>query len=117
MITLQKEYQDRLRPRKTKEEIKEHMDLIDEVTKLKLSEAWANKSPDFSMNELEKGINDLNTGRARDPSGLCSELLKISVMGVDLKSSRLTMLNTIKSEGTIPKFMKESIVTSIPKSG
>ena len=54
---------------------------------------------------MEKGVNDLNKGRARDPNGLCSELFQISVMGADLKLSLLTMLNSIKSEGKIPKFM------------
>ena len=69
------------------------------------------------MNELEKGMHDLNKGRARDPSGLCSEIFKINVMGADMKLSLLTMLNNIKCQGVIPNFMKKSIVTSIPKSG
>ena len=56
MITLQKEYRDRLRPRPTKSDLKEHMKLVHDVTKLKLSAAWANKSPNFSMMELEKAI-------------------------------------------------------------
>ena len=117
MLTLHKEYQDRLRPRKSKQDLKEHMDRVHEATQLKLSKAWSNKSPEFSMNELEKGMHDLNKGRARDPSGLCSEIFKINVMGADMKLSLLTMLNNIKCQGVIPNFMKESIVTSIPKSG
>ena len=68
MMTLHKEYQDILRPRKTKHDLKEHMDIVHEATKLKLSKAWSNKSLEFSMNELEKAIQDLNKGRARDPS-------------------------------------------------
>ena len=62
-------------------------------------------------------MHDLNKGRACDPSGLCSKLFKITVMGEDMKLSLLTMLNSIKCEGVILHFMKESIVTSIFKSG
>ena len=69
------------------------------------------------MQELEKGLKDLNKGRARDPAGLCSELFQTNVMGASPKVSLLTMLNTIKHEGIIPKFMRESIITTIPKQG
>ena len=73
MHTLAKEYKDRLRTRKCKKELKEHMEKMHEVTKLKLSKAWMNKSPSFNMDELNQGIKDMNKGRARDPRGLCAE--------------------------------------------
>ena len=116
MKTLHKEYQDRLRPRKCKENIKEHMSAMHAITKKKLDQAWENKSPSFSMQELETGLKNLNKGKARDPSGLCSELFQSNVMGASLKISLLQMLNNIKNEGIIPNFMRESIVTTIPKT-
>ena len=88
-----------------------------EVTKLKLAKAWTNKSPCFSIKELDKGLSDLNKGKARDPHNLCAELFQINVMGADLKLSLLQMLNQIKEEGGIPNIRRESIVTTIPKSG
>ena len=91
MLTLQKEYKDRLRPRPLKHEIKAHIKMLHEVTQLKLSEAWRNKSKPFSMLELEKGIKDLNKGKACDPSGWCAELFQTNVMGASLKESLLTM--------------------------
>ena len=70
------------------------------------------------MHEVtNQGIKDMNKGRARDPRGLCAELFQLSVMGADLKSSLLKMLNIIKEEGAIPNIMRESIVTTIPKPG
>ena len=39
------------------------------------------------------------------------------MIGADLKSSILEMLNCIKEEGIIPSIMRESIVTTIPKPG
>ena len=117
MKTLGKEYRDRLRTRKCKEDMKEHMDRMHEVTRLKLSKAWNNKSPAFVMEELEQGIKDMNKGKARDPRGLCFELFQLNVMGADLKLSLLKMINCIKEEGVIPSIMRESIVTTIPKPG
>ena len=54
----------------------EHMERMHEVTKLKLAKAWSNKSPYFTLEELEKGLSDLNKGKARDPQGLCAELFQ-----------------------------------------
>ena len=93
------------------------MERMHEVTKLKLSKAWKNKSPDFTMEELEKSISALNKGKARDPHGLCAEIFQIKVLGANLKESLLVLLNKIKEEGVIPSFMRESMVTTIPKSG
>ena len=117
MQTLKKEYKDRLRPRKCKEELKEHMFNEHKTAQLKLSKAWTNKSPEFDMIELDKAIKDLNTGRARDPSGLCAELFKINVMGANLKKSLLIILNSIKEEGIVPDIMRDAIITTIPKNG
>ena len=117
LLALQKEYQDRLRPRKCKEQLREHMGKVHDVTELKLLYAWQNKSPAFTIQELEQGIKDMNKGRARDPQGLCAELFQLNVMGASLKSSLLEMLNCIKEEGTIPNIMREAIITTIPKPG
>ena len=106
-----------MRVRKTKHYLKEHMEMMHEVTKLKLLKAWENKSPKFTMDELQKGLSALNKGKARDPNGLCAELFQIKVLGSNLKESLLDLLNTIKEEGVIPSFMRESIVTTILKSG
>ena len=61
------------------------------AAQLKLAKAGTNKSPAFALIELDKAIKDLNTGRARDPSGLFAKLFKINVMGVNLKKSLLTI--------------------------
>ena len=115
--TLHKEYKDRLRKRKVKSYLKEHMDIMHEVTKLKLAKAWINKSPCFTSEELENALNNLNRGKARDPHNLCAELFQLKVIGADLKLSLLQMLNEIKEKGEIPNIMRESTVTTIPKSG
>ena len=63
------------------------------VTELKLLKAWTNKSPQFTMEELEKSMSALNKGKARDPHGLCAEIFQIKVLGTNLKESLLLLLN------------------------
>ena len=69
------------------------------------------------MDELEKSMSALNKGKARYPHGLCEEIFQIQVLGTNLKESLLLLLNKIKEEGVISSFMRESMVTTIPKSG
>ena len=115
--TLQKEYKDRLRKRNVKSYLKEHMNLMHEVTELKLAKAWKHKSPCFTIEELDIALKGLNKGKARDPHNLCAELFKLNVLGTDLKLCLLQMLNEIKEQGVIPDIMRESTVTTIPKCG
>ena len=69
------------------------------------------------MSELERGLDDLNQGKARDPEGLCAELFQNQVIGKDLKNSLLLLLNKIKEQGVVPNFMNVTSVTTIPKVG
>ena len=117
MKTLLIEYRDRLRHRCTRMDLKSHLQTIHEVSQLKLHKAWGNKSPPFNVIEFEQGIKDLNKGRARDPEGLCAEILQLNVMGEDLKISLLELMNEIKTRGVVSDFMKESTVTTIPRPG
>ena len=114
---LKKEFKDRLRSRKTKAILNNHMTNAHEVTKLKLELAWKNKSVPFSESEFDKALKDLKIGKARDPLGLCAEVLKPEAMGSDMKQSLLELLNIIKEEGHIPDIMRSAVITAIPKSG
>ena len=117
MHTLAKEYKDRIRSRKRKEELKGHIAKMHKVTKFKLSKTWMNRNPAFNMEELNQINKDMNKGRARDPRGLGAELFQLSVRGADLKSSLLKIINVIKEDGVITSIMRESMVTTIPKPG
>ena len=75
------------------------------------------KTPPFSMTELEQVLKDIKTGKARDPEGLARDIFKQSVLGTDLKLSLLTMCNKIKEEGTLPDYMRKSVIATIPKKG
>ena len=81
----------------------------------KLEAALANKSPPINMDELEKVLNKIKSGKARDPEGLAREIFKPTAIGDDLKKSLLTLFNLIKEEGKIPIFMSKATIFTIPK--
>ena len=112
-----KEYKERLRSRAVRTDFIDQKQLDKIVTDLKLSCAWLNKSEAFSSSEVTKALNDLNTGKARDPQGLCSEIFKPSVIGQKVKMSLGTMMNRIKKECQIPTYFRRISITSIPKIG
>ena len=47
------------------------------------------------MEELNKVLKSLKTGKSRDPDNLIGELFKMGVIGDDLKMSILMMMNKI----------------------
>ena len=89
--------------------------LQEELFKLRLEMAKKNKSPQWTMNDLDEALKSLKEGKCRDPEGLVRELFKEEVMGIDLKKSMLTLFNKIKDTGTIPAFIRVANIHSIYK--
>ena len=83
--------------------------------KLKLSEQT--KSIPFQMSDLDQVLNNLKSGKSRDPLGISRDVFKPSNIGTDLKESLLQLCNKIKEEGVIPDFMCRATITTIPKKG
>ena len=74
-------------------------------------------SKPFSMEDLEKVLKNLKSGKSRDPTGISREIFSLSNIGNNLKESLLTLCNKIKEQGVIPEFMRETTITTIPKKG
>ena len=116
-LALHQEYKERLRKRKVRPDFEMQKRMDRELIKLKVNKARQNKSELFNLSELERGLDDLNQGKARDPEGLCAELFQNQVIGKALKNSLLLLLNKIKEQGVVPNFMNVTSVTTIPKVG
>ena len=114
---LLKEYQLRLRPRPTHPSMKLLKVVRKKVIYIKMKAAIKKKSPPFSMTELDIVFEDIKSGKAKDPEGLARDIFKSSVIGSDLKQSMLMTCNRIKESGTVPDFMRNSIIATIPKKG
>ena len=67
------------------------------------------------MKKLDFVLQNLKSGKCRDPDGIIREIFKHEVIGEDLKKSLLIMLNKIKDTGKIPDFMKVVNIHAIYK--
>ena len=114
---LLKEYKERLRPRQIHPKMKMAKSMRLKLIKLKLEMAKKSQSEPFQMDDLEIVLKNLKSGKSRDPKGISREIFQPSIIGSNLKQSLLTLFNKIKQQGTIPEFMKETCISTIPKKG
>ena len=71
----------------------EHMkNSKEELCRLRVNAAMNNKSPPWTMDELEIVLNGLKNYKARDPLGYVNELFDPDVAGKDLKVAILMMM-------------------------
>ena len=88
----------------------------EELCKVRLEVAKENKTPPWTMTQLEKVLHNLKLNKSRDPLGYVNELFKPEVAGEDLKLAVLKMMNRIKEEQTFPEALEICNITSIWKS-
>ena len=114
---LAKEYQERLRTRPIRPDLKSFENRKIEIFDLKLRLAELKSSKIWSMANLNTALKDLKNNKTRDNDGLINEIFKNGAIGTNLKESLLKMFNKIKEEKTIPSFMNTANITTIPKKG
>ena len=105
----------RLRHRPTQPGFEDVLDTQNEVFKMRLELSKRTKSPDWSLNDLEKAIKSLKSGKCRDPEGLIKEIFKEKCLGENLKESLLILFNKIKETRIIPDFMQTTNICAIYK--
>ena len=111
------EFKERLRKRPSLPEFLDIQKLKDSIFELKMETVRTNKSDDWTTKELDDVLEDIKTGKSRDPGGISREIFHPSVIGNNLKDSLLIMFNQLKQHGKIPSFMKQAIISPIPKKG
>ena len=79
--------------------------------------AQSQKSFDWTMEDLEKALNDLKRNKSRDHEGFVNEIFKLDVIGDVFKNSLLIMFNKLKKEQMIPSFINFSNIITVPKKG
>ena len=84
---------------------------------MKLKAAKNSESVSFNMKDLEEVLTNIKSGKSRDPKGISRDIFKLTNIGTDLKKSLLTLCNKVKQYGDIPDFMKETLISTIPKKG
>ena len=74
------------------------------------------ETPDWDVKQLTKVLKSLKRNKARDPLGWTNELFMPENAGTDLIKSLLLLLNGIKSEQKVPKFLQMPDITAIYKN-
>ena len=78
--------------------------------------AKENKTPTWTMENLEKVLKQLKRNKSRDALDLANEIFSSDVAGEDLKLAMLSLMNIIKTEQIFPKAFELCNITSIYKN-
>ena len=85
------------------------------LCKLRLKMASQNKTPPWTMNQLEKVLKYLKKNKSRDPLGYANEIFMMDVAGSDMKDAVLALLNKIKNDQQYPEALEVYDISSIYK--
>ena len=108
-------YTDRLKHREMLPELQNLQIIREQLFQQRLEQAKLNKSPPWTMDQLEAALSKLKNGKATDPMGLVNELFMLENIGTDLKESLLMLLNKVKDQFKEPEFMQLANITSFWK--
>ena len=86
------------------------------LCKLRLDLARRNKTPPWTLEELDVVLKYLKKDKSRDPLGLANELFQPNVAGHDLKIATLKLLNRIREEQIYPEALEVYNISSIYKN-
>lgn len=111
------EYKNRLRTRPVRKDFKSVRIRRKKIFGMKMKLSKFQKSPPWTMEDLEAALSHLKNNKSRDYEGYVNEIFKNDVIGSDLKKSLLVMFNSLKKENLIPLFMNFANVTTVPKKG
>ena len=108
-------YVERLKHREMRPGLLKLKTLREELFYQRLQLSKQNKSPDWTMEDLDKVLKSLKNDKAVDPVGLVNELFNSQNIGMDLKKSVLVLMNKIKANFKEPEFMSMANITSFWK--
>ena len=109
------EYRKRLQNRDMKDNLQKMKTEKEDLCLLRLKLASQKKTPEWTMEQLERVLKDLKPNKSRDPLGLANELFKPGVAGEDLKLGTLKFMNRIKHDQVYPESLEPCNITSIWK--
>ena len=113
MNILKDEFTYRLRNRDVEKDYEEIMQLKNYLCELRLELTKNNSYVSWSMDDIDKVLNNLKLNKAKDPHGHVNEMYKN--FGNDGKLSLLIMMNNIKQVLVLPTKMEDSDVTTLYK--
>ena len=109
-------YKNRLKNRPMKDSLSNLKTLKENLCNLRLELAKRNKSPDWTMEQLETVLDYLKKNKSRDPLGYANDIFKKDVAGEDLKKAIIILMNRIKKELLYPEALELYDISSIYKN-
>ena len=105
-------YSDRLGEKEIVDEMKYLREKKELLCKERLKLASDIKSPEVNINKIDKVLKSLKKKKARDPLGLANELFLEGVIGKDLKTSLVHLMNQIKEKKKLPQLSYLANITT-----
>ena len=109
-------FKDRLENRQINDELAELKKNKETLCTLRLEQASNNKTPDWTIEDLEKVLKYLKNNKSRDPYGYINELFKNNSAGSDMKIAVLKLMNRIKTEQKYPQALEIANISAIYKN-
>ena len=109
-------FKDRLENREIKDNLKDLKTAKEELCKIRLKRAADNKTPPWTIEQLDIVLKYLKENKSRDPFGYANDIFKNNVAGDDLKYAILKLCNRIKSEQCFPEALENCDITAIYKN-
>ena len=109
-------YAERLKNRPINKDLSELKESKEKLCKIRLQNATKNKTPQWTMEDLEKVLKGLKKNKSRDPWGFANELFQSNVSVNDLKVAILQLMNRSKSEQIFPQLLESVNIPSIFKN-
>ena len=111
-----KRYEERLSTLPIKPELQLHKVQREQLCEQRLQEAQGNKSPEWTLKELDVVLRQLKNNKSKDPIDMPNELFKPENAGKDLKEALLLLMNQIKKQQKVPNAIKYCNITSLYKN-
>ena len=105
----------RLENKKIKKGLENLQNDKEDLCKMRMKLARQNKTPDWTIKQLEKVLKHLKKNKSRDPFGYSNDIFKTDVAGNNLKEGILTLMNRIKKEQIYPEVLEDCDITAIYK--
>ena len=108
-------FRERLQNRPMRKDLLKMKEMKEDLCKLRLKRARDNKTPPWTMEQLETVLKYLKKNKSRDPFGYANEIFAEDVAGKDLKLATLKLMNRIKFEQLFPEVLENCDISSIYK--
>ena len=109
-------YQERLKHKEMKGELKDIFFLKEELWSRRLEELKEKKTSPWKSSELDVALKSLKSNKTADPHGMINELFKKGCSGSNLLEALLLLYNGIKETMFFPNYMLLEDITTIYKN-